>query len=183
MNRTQTHSESSVPLAAATVTFALAVSAGVHAGLTPMHLEEAPMLGAAFVLATIAAVAVGVAVAIRPHDFAPAAAAALLLSGLVLAYTASRTTGIPLLEPDPEPLDSLGLVTQAVQLLGVVCALWIAQPARQVSAHEIRAGRGATLVAIVVVVLLSTAGTLRLATAGVGHGAAVAESAPAIQLP
>jgi hypothetical protein len=56
-------------------------------------------------------------------------AVALLLAGLSLAYVASRTTGIPALDPDPEGVDAVGVATTAVEAIGVAFALWLIQPA------------------------------------------------------
>ena len=107
------------------VVLAAAVSAGIHAGLVPEHLGEMPLLGVSFIFATLALLAIGAAVAIRPEAQLPASLAALLFAGLILAYVASRTTGLPVLEPEPEPVDAIGIVTVAVQLVGALAALWL----------------------------------------------------------
>ena len=110
-------------LAARSVVAACAVSAGAHAGLVPEHLREAPQLGVAFVAASALLLAAATALAIRPGSLGAALGAALLLAGLVAFYTASRTTGIPLLEPRAEPLDAVGVTTKLVEVLGLVFAL------------------------------------------------------------
>lgn len=112
-------------LAAILVVLACAASAGIHAGLTPEHLGELPLLGVSFIAATVLLAATGVAVAFRPRAQAPAIVAALLFGLLTLAYTASRTTGLPVLEPDPETVDAIGMVTVTVQLAGLGAALWL----------------------------------------------------------
>jgi hypothetical protein len=50
------------------------------------------------------------------------------LAGLIAAYLASRTTGIPVLDPEPEALDAVGIATNVVEALGVVVALWLIYP-------------------------------------------------------
>src|SRR5262245_59279991 len=107
--------------------FACAASAGAHAGLVPEHLRESPQLGVAFIASVVLLTAAGAALAMRPDSAAVARLAAALLTGLIAAYAASRTTGLPLLEPEPEPLDAVGLVTKLVELAGLVCALRLAQ--------------------------------------------------------
>jgi hypothetical protein len=108
---------------------ACAASAGAHAGLVPEHLREAPALGMSFVLAVALLLAAAVAVAIRPEDRRAAQAAALLLAGLIGAWALSRTGGIPLLAPVPEPVDVVGVATKLVEAAGLALALWIGQSA------------------------------------------------------
>ena len=109
--------------AARIVVAACAVSAGAHAGLVPEHLREAPQIGVAFAIATGLLLAAATALAIRPGSLGAARSAALLLAGLVALYAASRTTGIPLLEPHTERLDAVGATTKVVEGLGLVFAL------------------------------------------------------------
>jgi hypothetical protein len=65
------------------VVAACAVSAGVHAGLVPQHLREAPSTGIAFVVATGLLLATFTALAMRPESRRTARGAALLLAGLI----------------------------------------------------------------------------------------------------
>ena len=102
---------------------ACAISAGAHAALVPEHLREAPQLGVAFVVAVGLLVAAAVALAIRPDSLRAARGAALLLAGLIAFYAASRSTGIPLLEPHAESLDAVGVTTKLVEGVGLVFAL------------------------------------------------------------
>jgi hypothetical protein len=109
------------------VVSAAAVSAGAHAALVPEHLREAPQLGIAFIasavllLATVSAATLADSSRVMP-------AAALLFAALIAAYAASRTTGIPWLEPEAEPVDAVGVATKLVEALGLLCALRLAQP-------------------------------------------------------
>ena len=101
-----------------------AIALGVHAGLAPGHLEEWAPLGACFVAAAVA-LAGGVAVLAVGRDYCgPAAAAlALLFATLVVGYIATRVAALPPLDPEREPLDSLGVVTTAVEAAGLVVAV------------------------------------------------------------
>lgn len=123
----ENHTDVSRPvvLTALLVLLATAVSAGIHAGLVPEHLDEMPLLGVSFIVAVLALLVVGVGVVIRPGAQLPAALAALLFAALILAYAASRSTGLPVLEPEPEPVDATGIVTIAVQFAGLLGALWL----------------------------------------------------------
>ena len=135
MSENRTDAPRPVVLSAILVVLATTVSAGIHAGLVPEHLGEMPLLGVSFVLAVLALLAIGAAVAIRPRAWLPASLAALLFAGLILAYVASRTTGLPVLEPEPEEVDAIGIVTIAFQFVGLLAALWLTRAAgRQRSA-------------------------------------------------
>jgi hypothetical protein len=94
----------------------------------PEHLREAPQVGVAFVVATGLLLAAATALAIRPGSLGAARGAALLLAGLIAFYAASRTTGIPLLEPHAEPLDAVGATTKLVEALGLAFALRLNRP-------------------------------------------------------
>jgi len=109
------------------VVFACAVSAGVHAGLVPEHLRTEPRLGIAFITAVALLLAVGGTAAVRPWDRRVAAVAALLLAGLIAAYWATRSTGIPLLAPDAEAVDAIGVITTLVEAFGLVSAVALTQ--------------------------------------------------------
>ena len=105
-----------------------AVALGVHAGLAPEHLEEWAPLGACFIAAAVAlAGSVAVLAAGRDHCGPAAAATALLLAVLVVGYVSTRVAALPPLDPDREPLDSLGVATTAIELAGLVVALHVAR--------------------------------------------------------
>jgi hypothetical protein len=110
------------------VVFACAASAGAHAALVPEHLREEPAMGIAFLVAIALLLATGVALTIRLADRRVAAAAAILFAGLIVGYVASRTSGIPLLAPDAEALDGVGIATKVVEAAGLALALWLSQP-------------------------------------------------------
>jgi apolipoprotein N-acyltransferase len=105
------------------VALTCAISAGAHAGLVPEHLNEEPRMGVAFLVAVCLLLATGTAAALRQMDRRVALASALLFAGLIVGYTASRTSGIPLLSPDPESVDVVGVLINAVEALGLAAAL------------------------------------------------------------
>lgn len=107
---------------------ACAVSAGIHGALTPEHLREEPAAGIAFVVATVLLAALCVAVTLGSASRTVVVVAGALLAGLVVAYGLAVTTGVPVLHPDVEPADGLGLVTKAVELVGLAAALYVAAP-------------------------------------------------------
>ncbi len=92
------------------------ISAGIHAALVPGH-------GAAFVAATALLALVVLALTLRPASTLPLAAAALVLAGLLGSYALAVTTGLPLLHPDPEPVEGLALATKAIEAAGLATAL------------------------------------------------------------
>ena len=128
MRNGRSASVSSERWGATVLVFTCATSAGAHAGLVPAHLNGEPRLGAAFIAAVVLLVAAAAALAARPGDRRIMSMAGLLLAGLMLAYLASRTTGIPVLDPEPEALDVVGLATNAVEALGILVALWLIHP-------------------------------------------------------
>ena len=110
------------------VVLVCAASAGAHAGLVPAHLREETRLGVAFLVVVGLLLSAAIAVSRRPMDPRVAGAAALLLFGVALAYLATRTTGIPWLDPEREGIDAVGVVTTLVEVSGLVYALRLMQP-------------------------------------------------------
>ena len=104
------------------VIVACAVSAGIHGGLVPGHFDESTGAGLGFAAATIALGALVVALALRPGSAPVLAAAATVLSGLLGSYVVAITTGLPVLHPEPEPVDGLALATKAIEAVGLVAA-------------------------------------------------------------
>jgi hypothetical protein len=111
------------------VIVACAISAGIHAALTPEHLAERPAAGTAF--AASAALLAALAVALTRHSGALVlAAAAAVLAGLLAGYGFAVTTGVPVLHPEPEPVDGLALFTKAVELVGLLAAVHLLRDGR-----------------------------------------------------
>ena len=69
----------------------------------------------------------------RPAGALPLAAAALVFAGLLGSYVLATTTGVPVLHPEPEPVDGLALATKAIETVGLVTALSLAPAAARVS--------------------------------------------------
>lgn len=97
------------------VLVACAASAGVHAGLVPSHLVENLWLGIAF-----------------------AASVGLLLALIVSLWSTSDPRRLAPLEEDVEPVDAIGLLTQGVQVAGLIAALHLCHPMGSASARAAR---------------------------------------------
>ena len=102
---------------------ACAVSAGIHGALTPEHLREEPAAGIGFLVSTLLLAVLCVASTLRPASRGAIVSAGAVLAVLLVAYAFAVTTGVPVLHPDVEPADGLGLVTKAVELVGLAVAL------------------------------------------------------------
>jgi hypothetical protein len=99
-----------------------AISAGIHAALIPEHFEEAAGPGLGFVLATVLPAVLAAALTRRPTQLT-LAAAATVLSGLIVAYAFAVTTGVPVLHPEVESFDGLALFAKAVEGAGLFTAM------------------------------------------------------------
>ncbi len=109
------------------VILACAVSAGIHGALVPGHFDEGTAAGFGFVSATVALAGLVVWLTWRPASSSALAGAALTFGGLLASYALATTTGLPLLHPEPEPVDSLALAIKAIEaagLLAATCLLW-----------------------------------------------------------
>lgn len=94
---------------------ALAATAGLHAGLAPVH---GPSVGAMFVLTAL--VLAGAAVSVdRGAGPAALGLTALLLGGLLAAYAASRFVVLPPLT-HAEPVDVAGAVAKSIEAAALV---------------------------------------------------------------
>lgn len=105
------------------VILACAISAGVHGALVPTHFGEGAGPGLGFVAATVLLAALVVTLTVRPTTALAPAGAAAVFAGLLVSYALATTTGLPLLHPDPEPVEGLALVTKAVEVVGLLAAL------------------------------------------------------------
>jgi hypothetical protein len=109
------------------VILACAISAGIHGALVPGHFDERTGAGLGFVAATLALAGLVVWLTWRPANRSALAAAAVTFAGLLGSYALATTTGLPVLHPDPEPVDGLALATKAIEAAGLLAAtslLW-----------------------------------------------------------
>lgn len=107
------------------VILACAVSAGIHGALAPAHFAEGTGAGIGFVASTILLAGLAVSLTMRPASSYPLAAAVLVFAGLLGSYALATTTGLPLLHPQPEPVDGLALATKAFEAVGLATALYL----------------------------------------------------------
>ena len=103
------------------VVLACAVSAGIHAALTPVHFEEGTAAGVGFVVATVLLALLAVVLTRNPSQPALGSAIAVL-AGLIGSYALVLTTGVPVLHPEIEAVEGLAVVTKAVEAVGLVTA-------------------------------------------------------------
>jgi hypothetical protein len=109
------------------VIIACAISAGIHGALVPGHFEEGTGAGLGFAAATVALAGLIVWLKWRPASASALAAAAVTFTGLLGSYALATTTGLPVLHPDPEPVDSLAVASKAIEAAGLLAAtslLW-----------------------------------------------------------
>ena len=104
------------------VIVACAISAGIHAALTPEHSAESATMGFAF--ATSAGALALLALLLTVDVTAEAlAAAAALFAALIVGYLLAITTGLPVLHPDREPVEGVAVFTKGVELVGLLAAV------------------------------------------------------------
>ena len=109
------------------VILACAASAGIHGALVRGHFDEGTGAGLGFVAATVALVGLVVWLTWRPANPTALAVAAVTFVGLLASYALAITAGLPVLHPDPEPIDGLALATKAIEAAGLLAAtslLW-----------------------------------------------------------
>ena len=109
------------------VILACAVSAGIHGALVPGHFDEGAGAGFGFAAAAVALTGLVAWLTWRPASRPAVAVAAATFGGLLAGYALATTTGLPVLHPDPEPVDGLALATKAIEALGLLAAtslLW-----------------------------------------------------------
>ena len=123
---------SSLELRRDIVILACAISAGIHGALVPAHFEEGTGMGLGFVAATVLLVALVAVLTLRPTSALALAGAATVLLGLLASYLLATTTGLPVLHPDPEPVDGLALATKAIEAAGLLAALQLLRHGRPV---------------------------------------------------
>jgi CHASE2 domain-containing sensor protein len=100
---------------------ACAISAGIHGALAPGHLEEGTGAAGGFAVSAVLLAGIAVALTRRVSPLLLIVAGAVL-TGLLASYALAITTGVPVLHPDPEPVEGLALFTNAVEIGGLVAA-------------------------------------------------------------
>jgi hypothetical protein len=105
------------------VIVACAISAGIHAALSPEHFREGTGAGVGFLAAAVILAAVAVGLTRRPGSGMLLGVAAASLAGLLGSYALAATTGLPLLHPEPEPVTGLALFTKGVEAVGLLAAV------------------------------------------------------------
>ena len=109
------------------VILACAVSAGIHGALVPGHFREGTGAGLGFVGATVVLAGLVVWLTWRPASASALLAAAATFAGLLASYALATKTGLPVLHPDPVPVEGLALATKAIEASGLLAAtslLW-----------------------------------------------------------
>jgi len=105
----------------------LAISAGIHGALAPNHFSDGAGSGSGFVASAAALALIAVWLTVKPLSRLALTAAACAFAGLLASYALAVTSGLPLLQPEPEPIDGLALATKAIETLGLAVAsslLW-----------------------------------------------------------
>jgi len=105
------------------VILACAVSAGIHGALAPAHFDEGAGAGIAFIVSAAVLAGLTFWLTQRSAGLLLPAVAALVFAGLLASYALATTIGVPVLHPEPEPVDGLALATKAFELVGLVTAL------------------------------------------------------------
>jgi hypothetical protein len=105
------------------VIVACAASAGIHAAVAPEHFAERTAAGVGFLASAVLLAVLAVAMTRRPSSLLAVALAGATLAGLLAAYALAITSGVPVLHPEPEPVDGLALTTKAIEALGLFLAL------------------------------------------------------------
>jgi hypothetical protein len=101
---------------------ACAISAGIHVALAPEHYDEHRALGIAFLGSAVVLAVLAVALTRQVSPLALALGGAVL-AGLLAGYLLAITVGLPVLHPEPEPVERIAVATKVVEAAGLVAAL------------------------------------------------------------
>jgi hypothetical protein len=116
------------------VILACAISAGIHGALVPGHFDEGVGAGLGFIAATVFLAALVVTLTVRPTTALGPAGATAVFAGLLVSYALATTTGLPLLHPEPEPIEGLALTTKAIEAVGLLADLQLVLSGRPAAA-------------------------------------------------
>jgi hypothetical protein len=118
------------------VIVACAISAGIHAALTPAHFAEGLGAGIGFLVATV--LLAGLAVTLTRQDgTALWFLTSLALAGLIASYLLAVTSGLPVLNPQPERVQGLAVATKIVEVVGLALAIDLLRHGRPAAAFHI----------------------------------------------
>jgi hypothetical protein len=112
-----------------------AISAGIHAALAPEHAREAAAAGLGFAGSAVLLAGLAVVLTRRPATVPAAAGAAAVLLGLIASWGLAVTTGVPVLHPEPEPVEALALATKAIEAAGLLAAVHLLLDQRPATVH------------------------------------------------
>ena len=118
---------------------ACAISAGIHAALTPSHSAESTGAGLGFATAAVLLAGLVVALTVHPYGALAVVGAAAVLAGLVASYAR-----LPLFHPEPEQVDGLALGTKGIEAVGLLAAAHLLRPDRAAFALTAMQSRGRT---------------------------------------
>ena len=110
---------------------AVTFSAGIHAALVPEHLKEMPPLGYSFIGAAAIGAALAWALVSRPDDRRIPVLAGLFCLGQIVTWLLFVTVPIPLFSGTPEPVETIALISKAVELYGFAIALSLATASKR----------------------------------------------------
>jgi hypothetical protein len=99
------------------------ISAGIHAALAPEQFAEGAGAGIGFVAAAVGLAVFAVVLTLRPPKAATLAGSSVLLAGLIVSYALAISSGLPVVHPEPEPVDALAVATKAIEAAGLLAAL------------------------------------------------------------
>jgi hypothetical protein len=107
---------------------AVTFSAGIHAALVPEHLQEMPRLGYAFVAAAAIGGVLACTLVSLPDNRRISLLAGLFCLGQIAAWALFVSAPVPGFSGTPEPIETIALVSKAIELAGVVLGLRLALP-------------------------------------------------------
>jgi hypothetical protein len=105
---------------------AVTFSAGIHAALAPEHLKEMPPLGYSFIGAALVGAALACALVSRPNDRRMPLLAGLFCLGQIVVWLLFVTVHVPGFSGTPEPVETIALISKAVELYGLALAVSLA---------------------------------------------------------
>lgn len=125
----------------------VAVSAGIHIGLTPEHLQEMPRLGESFIVVSLLGAAIAAALIARPDDRRIAAVGGLFCLGQIAAWALFVTIRVPFFPGTPESVETIAVVSKAIEAVGVGLAAGLVWSEGTTRTGALRTPRGRAQIA------------------------------------